>query len=258
MKIDHEEEVFEGEGIREVEVTSKPGACQPGLRETLEAFFLGVESQLQGWGTTVGLLVESLQQHLHLSEEDAEHIVDLLGGDLSAHIGKEEFVQCALGWWEGKIKEQENEVIEEMVKDDFLGEARFRNQPDRSCVRRSSLENLEDLHFLEEQKVELEERLRLSGELEEKWRRQYFAKAAQCELEEARFLVFGLHYFQIIAPFQFSLILFEGEWRMRKKDRKLKKGALSLPSSWRKQERKLKRRFWKMRLTSCCSEKRKG
>ena len=36
--------------------------------------------------------------------------------------------------------------------------------------------------------MELEERLRLSSELEEKWRRQYFAKAAQCDLEEARFL----------------------------------------------------------------------
>ena len=198
MKIDQEEDVFEGEGIREVRVSSKAGVIeQPGLRETLETFFHDIESECHARGTTVGYLAESLQQHLHLSEEDAEHIVDLLGGDLSAHIGKEEFVQCALGWWEGKIKEQENEVIEEMVKDDFLGEARFRNQPDRSCVRRSSLENLEDLHFLEEQKVELEERLRLSGELEEKWRRQYFAKAAQCELEEARFLVFGLHYFQI-------------------------------------------------------------
>ena len=57
----------------------------------------------------------------------------------------------------------------------------------RSC---SSLENLEDFHFLEEQKMELEERLRVSGELEEKWRRQYFEMAALCELEEARFLIF--------------------------------------------------------------------
>ena len=187
-----QEEVFEGEGVREVEVGFKGGVCQKQeLRGTLEALLCQVR------GTTVGYLAESLQQLLHLSEEDAEHIVDLLGGDLSAHIKKEVFVECALGWWEGKIKEQENDVIEEMVKDDFLGEARFRNQPDRSCVRRSSLENLEDLHFLEEQKVELEERLRFSGKLEEKWRRQYFAKAAQCELEEARFLVFGLHYFQI-------------------------------------------------------------
>ena len=56
-------------------------------------------------------------------------------------------------------------------------------------VGSSSLENLEDLHFLEEQKVELEDKLKLSGKSVEKWRRQYFAKAAQCELEEARFLI---------------------------------------------------------------------
>ena len=189
LKID-QEEVFEGEGGREVEVSSKVGVSQEqGLRETLEAFFNDVESRRQVGGTTVGYLAEYLQQLLHLSEEDAEHIVDLLGGDLSAHIKKKAFVECALGWWESKRNEQENEVTEELVKEDFLGEERFQNQPDRSCVRSSSLETLEDLHFLEEQKMELEERLRLSGELEEKWRRQYFAKAAQCDLEEARFFV---------------------------------------------------------------------
>ena len=188
LKIDHEEEVFEGEGIREVEVTSKPGACQPGLRETLEAFFLGVESQRQGWGTTVGLLVESLQQHLHLSEEDAEHIVDLLGGDLSAHIKKEVFVECALGWWETRGSAEGDEVVENIGdEEEIVGEGTFQKTPDRSCVESSSLENLEDLHFLEEQNMKLEERLRVSGELEEKWRRQYFAMAAQCEQEEARF-----------------------------------------------------------------------
>ena len=186
-----QEEVFGGEGVRELEISSKAAVCQEqGLRETLEAFFHGLESKCQVRGTTVGYLAESLQQLLHLSEEDAEHIVDLLGGDLSAHIKKEVFVECALGWWESQGNEQENEVCEEMVKDDFPREARFQNQPDLSCVRRSSLENLEDLHFLEEQKMELEKKLRLSGELEEKWRRQFFAKAAQCDLEEARFLLF--------------------------------------------------------------------
>ena len=200
LKIDHEEEVFEGEGIREVEVTSKPGACQPGLRETLEAFFLGVESQRQGWGTTVGLLVESLQQHLHLSEEDAEHIVDLLGGDLSAHIKKEVFVECALGWWETRGSAEGDEVVENIGEEEIVGEGTFQNPLDCSCVGSSGLENLEDFHFLEEQKMELEERLRLSGELEEKWRRQYLAMAAQCELEEARFLdITLLIAFQIVA-----------------------------------------------------------
>jgi len=186
LKID-QEEVFEGEGIREVEVSTKAIVCpEQGLKETLAAFFQGLESLCQVRGATVGYLAESLQQHLHLSEEDAEHIVDLLGGDLSAYIKKEAFVECALGWWESKTNEQENEVTEELVKEDSLGEERFQNQPDRSRVRRSSLENLEDLHFLEEEKMDLEERLRFSGEQEEKWRRQYFAKAAQCDLEEAR------------------------------------------------------------------------
>ena len=124
---------------------------------------------------TVGYLAESLQQLLHLSEEDAEHIVDLLGGDLSAHIKMEVFVECALGWWESKGKQQEHEMIEELVEEEIPGEPKFQNQPDRSS---SNLDNVEDLHFLEEQKMELEERLRLSGELEEKWRCKFFAKAA--------------------------------------------------------------------------------
>ena len=46
--------------------------------------------------------------------------MDLLGGDVSSHIGKEEFVQCALGWWERKVKEHKEEANEEMVKDDCL------------------------------------------------------------------------------------------------------------------------------------------
>ena len=110
----------------------------------------------------------------------------LLGGDLSAHIKKEAFVECALGWWESKREEKENELIEDQVEEDFLGEERLQNQLDHSFVQSSSLENLEDLHLLEEQKMELEERLKLSVELEEKWCRQYLAKAAQCNLEEAR------------------------------------------------------------------------
>ena len=103
-----QEEVFEGEGVRELEISSKAAVCQEqGLRETLEAFFHGLESKCQVRGTTVGYLAESLQQLLHLSEEDAEHIVDLLGGDLSAHIKMEVFVECALGWWESKREEKE-------------------------------------------------------------------------------------------------------------------------------------------------------
>ena len=74
--------------IKEVEVGSKSDTRQEGLRETLEVFFNSVESQCQVGGMTVGYLVGSLQQHLHLSEEDAEHIVVLLGGDISAHIKK--------------------------------------------------------------------------------------------------------------------------------------------------------------------------
>ena len=172
---------------REVEVSRKAEVHQKqGLRETLAAFFHGLESLCPVRGTTVGFLAESLQQHLHLSEEDAEHIVHLLGGDISAHIKKEAFVECALGWWESKREEHENEVVEDQVKD-FLGEERLQNQLDHSFVQSSSLENLEDLHFLEEQKMELEERLKLSVELEEKLSRQYLAKAAQCNLEEARF-----------------------------------------------------------------------
>ena len=189
LKSDHKEEVFEGEGIKEVEVSFKSNACQEGLRETLEAFFNSAESQCQVGGMTVGYLVESLQHHLHLSEEDAEHIVDLLGGNLSARIKKEIFVECALCWWEIK-GHAEDEVIDCLVEEEILvGKVGFQNQLDGSCFQRSSLEDLEDFHFLEEQKVELEEKLRLSGESVEKWRRQYFSKAAQCELEEARFLI---------------------------------------------------------------------
>ena len=205
LKTDHVE-VFEGEGIGEVEVNCKGGICQQQeLREGLEAFFHGVESKRQVGGMMVGYLVESLQQHLHLSEEDAEHIVHLLGGDLSAHIKKEVFVECALGWWENKGSAGEDEVIED-VGEEILEEARFQNIPVGSSIGRSSMENLEDLHFLEEKKEELEERLRLSVELEEKWRRQYFVKAAQCELEETRFwylmklLESSVHCFPIIAP----------------------------------------------------------
>ena len=103
----------------------------------------------------------------------------------------------------------------EDVGEEILEEARFQNIPVGSSIGRSSMENLQDLHFLEEKKEELEERLRLSVELEEKWRRQYFVKAAQCELEETRFLVFD----EIVRIFcslfsnysTLTLILFEGE-----------------------------------------------
>ena len=80
-------------------------------------------------------------------------------------------------------------MIEGQVEVEVVGKVRIQNQLDGSSFQRSSLEDLDDLHFLEEQKVELEEKLKLSGESVEKWRRQYFAKAAQCELEEARFLI---------------------------------------------------------------------
>ena len=169
------EEVFEGEGVGKVEVSRKAEVHQEqGLRETLAAFFHSLESRSPVWGTTVGYLAESLQQHLHLSEEDAEHIVNLLGGDLSAHIQKEAFVECALGWLESKREEQEYEVIEDKFEENALREEGLHNQLDHTFAQSSSLDNLEDLHFLEEQKMELEERLRVSEELEEKWRRQYF------------------------------------------------------------------------------------
>ena len=80
-------------------------------------------------------------------------------------------------------------MIGGQVEVEVMGKVAFQNQLDGSSFQRLSLENLEDLHFLEEQKVELEENLRLSGDSIDKWRRQYFAKAAQCELEEARFLI---------------------------------------------------------------------
>ena len=78
-------------------------------------------------------------------------------------------------------------MIEGQVEVEVVGKVRIQNQLDGSSFQRSSLEDLDDLHFLEEQKVELEDKLKLSGKSVEKWRRQYFAKAAQCELEEARF-----------------------------------------------------------------------
>ena len=188
-----EEEVFEGEGASKVEVNPNVGVCRQGVRETLEAFFQGIDSKCQVRGMTVGFLVESLQQHLNLPEEDAEQVVDLLGGDLFALIGKEAFVERALGWWETQENDGE-EVFEKMAEEEIQGNERFQNQLDISYVRRSSLShgNVEDLHFLEEQKVDLEERLRLSGEVEEQWRRRYFAKADQWEQEEARFFYFLL------------------------------------------------------------------
>ena len=57
LKVDQEEEVFEGEGIKEVGVSCKAGVIQqPGLRETLEAFFHGVASECHARGMTVGFL----------------------------------------------------------------------------------------------------------------------------------------------------------------------------------------------------------
>ena len=137
--------------------------------------------------------------------------MDLLGGDLSAQIKKEVFVECALGWWETRGSAEVDEVVKDIVGKEILGEVGFQNQLDRSGIGCSSLE---DFDFLEEQKMELEERLRISGKLEEKWRRQYFAMAAQCELEEARF--FG-YYSYVHCYSNYStrkLILFEGEWRV--------------------------------------------
>ena len=86
----HQEEVFEGEGIQQQEMSPRGAICS-GLKESLEIFFAGsdLEPQCEVRGITVGHLVLALQRQLHLSEEDAEHIVELLGGDVSAHMKKE-------------------------------------------------------------------------------------------------------------------------------------------------------------------------
>ena len=66
---------------------SPRGAICSGLKESLEIFFTGtdLEPLCEVRGRTVGHLVLALQRQLHLSEEDAEHIVELLGGDIYAH-----------------------------------------------------------------------------------------------------------------------------------------------------------------------------
>ena len=185
----HQEEVFEGEGIQQQEMSPRGAICS-GLKESLEIFFAGsdLEPQCEVRGMTVGHLVLALQRQLHLSEEDAEHIVELLGGDVSAHMRKEVFVDQVLDWWEtrGLVEGVPNAVIE----DNVLEQERYGINLNQSHSRLSCSENVEDLHIFEDEGsdlAEMEERLKLSKQVGEKWRRHHLEAVARCEFEEARF-----------------------------------------------------------------------
>ena len=185
----HQEEVFEGEGIQQQEMSPRGAICS-GLKESLEIFFAGsdLEPQCEVRGMTVGHLVLALQRQLHLSEEDAEHIVELLGGDVSAHMRKEVFVDQVLDWWEtrGLVEGVPNAVIE----DNVLEQERYGINLNQSHSRLSCSENVDDLHIFEDEGsdlAEMEERLKLSKQVGEKWRRHHLEAVARCEFEEARF-----------------------------------------------------------------------
>ena len=191
MMLGTHQEVFEGEGIQPQEMSPRGATC-PGLKESLEIFFNGIdfEPQFEVRGMTVGHLVLALQRHLHLSEEDAEHIVELLGGDVTAHMRKEVFVEQVLGWWESRGLV--DEVPEAVLEDNLLEQERYGTNLNRSYSRLSCSENVEDLHIFEDEGsdlAEMEEKLKLSKEVEEKWRRQHLEAVARCEFEEARFAV---------------------------------------------------------------------
>ena len=187
----HQEEVFEGEGIQQQEMSPRGAICS-GLKESLEIFFAGtdLEPLCEVRGMTVGHLVLALQRQLHLSEEDAEHIVELLGGDVFAHMRKEVFVEQVLGWWESRGLV--DEVPEAVLEDNLLEQERYGTNLNRSYSRLSCSENVEDLHIFEDEGsdlAEMEEKLKLSKQVEEKWRRQHLEAVARCEFEEARFAV---------------------------------------------------------------------
>ena len=62
----------------------------------------------------------------------------------------------------------------------------------QNSSRLSYSENVEDLHIFEDEGsdlAEMEEKLNLSKEVGEKWRRQHLEAVARCEFEEARFAV---------------------------------------------------------------------
>ena len=187
----HQEEVFQGEGIQPQEMSPRGATC-PGLQESLEIFFNGIdfEPQFEVRGMTVGHLVLALQRHLHLSEEDAEHIVELLGGDVTAHMRKEVFVEQVLGWWESRGLV--DEVPEAVLEDNLLEQERYGTNLNRSYSRLSCSENVEDLHIIGDEGsdlAEMKEKLKLSKQVGEKWRRQHLEAVARCEFEEARFAV---------------------------------------------------------------------
>ena len=171
---------------------SPRGAICSGLKESLEIFFAGsdLEPQCEVRGMTVGHLVLALQRQLHLSEEDAEHIVELLGGDISAHMRKEVFVDQVLGWWESRgLGEGVPEVV---IEYSVLEQERCGINLNQNSSRLSYSENVEDLPtFVDEGSdlVEMEERLKLSKQVGEKWRCQHLEADARCEFEEARFAV---------------------------------------------------------------------
>ena len=185
----HQEEVFEGEGIQPQEKNPRGATC-PGLQESLEIFFNGIdfESQCEVRGMTAGHVVLALQRHLHLSEEDAEHIVELLGGDVTAHMRKEVFVDQVLGWWETRGLVEG--VPEAVIEDNVLEQERYGINLNQSHSRLSCSENVENLHIFEDEGsdlAEMEERLKLSKQVGEKWRRHHLEAVARCEFEEARF-----------------------------------------------------------------------
>ena len=110
----------------------------------------------------------------------------------NAHMRKEVFVEQVLGWWESRG------LVDEVpgVEDNLLEQERYGTNLNRSYSRLSCSENVEDLHIFEDEGsdlAEMEEKLKLSKQVEEKWRRQHLEAVARCEFEEARFAVLLSH-----------------------------------------------------------------
>ena len=112
----------------------------------------------------------------------------------NAHMRKEVFVEQVLGWWESRGLV--DEVPEAVLEDNLLEQERYGTNLNRSYSRLSCSENVEDLHIFEDEGsdlAEMEEKLKLSKQVEEKWRRHHLEAVARCEFEEARFAVLILN-----------------------------------------------------------------